>query len=384
MSLEDELAKLNEYFFYKEFTYSSTQFKRETGDEVELADSLTVIGRAAIVFQLKERQVEDGQNEDTEASWFDRKVIKKATSQIRDTLRYIDSREEIPLTNHRGHSVGFRGDAIDEIHKLIVYSPNKALPLQCKRVKNYVSDTAGMIHVISALDYAGIVRTLITPAELMDYLSYRAELLVRWPQESLQVPEVSLVGHYLRGNIDEPPEIDHAEFVMALSNAEEEWDVSAIVKLFAERLTTPAGTTEYYPIISAIAELKRNELAKFKERFMLSIENAKKNELVKPYRIAVPRTGCGFIFIPIDRELIPHRRKGLRGMTIAHKYDQRLSRCIGVTFAPDGGGWYTLEWMYIEGPWEHDEEMEKLLLDNPPFRPVRMDEIPRYRFDKDE
>lgn len=384
MSLEDELARLNEYFFYKEFTYSSTQFKREAGDEVELADSLTVIGRAAIVFQLKERQVEDGQNEDTEAAWFDRKVMKKATSQIRDTLRYIDSHKQIPLTNHRGHSVDFRGDAIDETHKLIVYSPSKALPPQCKRVKNYVSTTAGMIHIISAPDYAGIVRTLITPAELMDYLSYRAELLVRWPQESLQVPEVSLVGHYLLGNIDEPPEINNAELVRALDHAEEEWDVSAVVKLFAERITTPAGATEYYLIISAIAELKRNELAKFKERFMLSIENAKKNELVKPYRIAVPRTGCGFVFIPINRELISHRREGLRGMTIAHKYDQRLSRCIGVTFAPDEGGWYTLEWMYIEGPWEHDEEMEQLLLDNPPFRPVSMGEIPRYRFDQGE
>lgn len=382
MSLEDELAKLNEYFFYKEFTYSSTQFKRDAGDEVELADSLIVVGRSAIAFQLKERQVESGQTEDTEAAWFDRKVIRKASAQIRDTLGYIQSHEQIELTNHRGHVVGFRGESMEQIHKLIVYSPSKNLPLQCRRVKNYVSTTAGVIHVISSSDYSGIVRTLITPAELMDYLSYRAELLHRWPQESLQVPEISLVGHYLQGNMDEPPSQSHSAFVGALDHALEEWDVSSIVKLFADRITTPGGATEYYPIISAIAELKRNELAKFKERFMLSIEQAKKNEWVKPYRMAVPRTGCGFVFIPIDRDLIPHRREGLRGITLAHKYEQKLSRCIGVTFAPDESGWYTLEWMYIEGPWEHDEEMERLLKENSPFRPVKVGELPRYRFDE--
>lgn len=72
----------------------------------------------------------------------------------------------------------------------------------------------------------------------------------------------------------------------------------------------------------------------------------------------------------------------MRGITLAHKYEQKLSRCIGVTFAPDESGWYTLEWMYIEGPWEHDEEMERLLKENSPFRPVNVGELPRYRFDE--
>ena len=40
-----------------------------------------------------------------------------------------------------------------------------------------------------------------------------------------------------------------------------------------------------------------------------------------------------------------------------------------------------LEWMYVEGPWEHDPEMERLLVDPPPFPPVRSGELNRYRFD---
>ena len=43
--------------------------------------------------------------------------------------------------------------------------------------------------------------------------------------------------------------------------------------------------------------LKRNELREFKIRFKLSVEKARANQFVRPYRIAFPRTSCGFVFI---------------------------------------------------------------------------------------
>jgi hypothetical protein len=51
---------------------------------------------------------------------------------------------------------------------------------------------------------------------------------------------------------------------------------------------------------------------------------------------------------------------------MAHKYDQRLQRCIGLTFAPDGDEHYTVEWCLMDYPWEFDEEIEQCLADNNP------------------
>jgi hypothetical protein len=56
MAFEEDIASLNEYFFYKEFTYSNATFRPNPGQEVELADTMLWIGDKAVVYQLKERE----------------------------------------------------------------------------------------------------------------------------------------------------------------------------------------------------------------------------------------------------------------------------------------------------------------------------------------
>ncbi len=52
MNLEEEMSKLNEFYFFKEFTYSSTLFKREDGQEVELADNVLMIDDLYVICVL--------------------------------------------------------------------------------------------------------------------------------------------------------------------------------------------------------------------------------------------------------------------------------------------------------------------------------------------
>jgi hypothetical protein len=243
-----------------------------------------------------------------------------------------------------------------------------------------LSREAGVIHLIPANDYKGIVRTLLTPAEFMDYLDYRTALLERWPKEAMKHPEPVLVGHYLHGDLEEIPNPEHLAYLHALQHKADTWDISGVIKNFADRVTTDGERTNYYPIVSALAELKRNELAEFKKRFMLSVKKAKANEFDVPYRMVIKGTGCGFIFIPLTRELIPRRQIGLQNLTKAHKYEQRLSKCVGVSFAPEGDGWYSLDWCYIEHPWQPDPDFDRLLSNNNPLREVRNSIMERYRF----
>ncbi|SDA16527.1 hypothetical protein SAMN05216315_10811 [Nitrosospira sp. Nsp18] len=380
MTFENELATLNEWYFFREFTYSKTTFSPEPSQEVELADSILWIGDLLVVYQLKEREVQSATTVEAEKRWFERKILRQATRQIRDTLTYLNYPGTIEIQNQRGHAFGIDIRTIHELHKLILYLPHALLPESCREIKHHRSGTAGVIHIIPANDYLGIVKTLLTPAEVADYLGFREALINRWEVEIAAVPEPALVGQYLNGDIDVPPSVDFIEYLYRLDHRPDEWDMSGIISKFPNRITTDNEPTDYYPIVRELALLKRSELEKFKERFQLSIEKARSNELVLPYRMACPRTNCGFVFISVTRDALPHRRKGLQNYTLANKYDLKLPKCIGVSIADDVDGWYAVEWLYVEFPWEQDAEMEELLRTNYPFREVKYGELPRYTY----
>jgi hypothetical protein len=156
--------------------------------------------------------------------------------------------------------------------------------------------------------------------------------------------------------------------------------MSGVIKQFPDRTTTDNSSTDYYKIVSEIAKLKRNELREFKTRFRLSMKEAQSNAIVLPYRMAIPRTQCGFLFIPLDEGLLELRQRVLQNLTYVCKYDLKLPKCIGTSFAPEGGGWYSVEWCYIEFPWKGDAELDERLRENSPFREVKTGQLNRYTY----
>ncbi|MCI0564160.1 MAG: hypothetical protein MN733_37270, partial [Nitrososphaera sp.] len=374
MSFEDEIAQLNEHFFFREFTYSKNTFRPSPTAEAELADSILWLGDVVVAFQLKERNISGATTAEEESRWFERKVLSRGTQQIRDTLTYLRSHDVIEIGNHRGHKFHLDSSKITTMHKVICYLANDFLPDECGAKKFYRSGTAGIIHLIQAKDYLGIVRTLLTPPELSEYLSFREELIEKWDDAVNSVPEPALVGQYLCGDADTSPNSAFLEYLSALEHRIDEWDMSGIIKQFPDRVTTDNETTDYYSIVAELAKLKRNELREFKKRFQLTMEKCRSNEFVQPYRFACPRTDCGFVFIPLEREFLDHRQQGLQNLTYACKYDLKLPKCIGVSFAPEKDGWYSVEWCYMEFPWGFDAEVDERLKQNNPFREVRTTE----------
>jgi len=170
---------------------------------------------------------------------------------------------------------------------------------------------------------------------------------------------------------------------MALKDDREEWDFTNIGRIFADRMTVTSNPHDYYKIITELAKLKRADLKLFKERFELVKTKAMKNEFTRPHRMTIPNR-VGFVFIPITQDMIDTRTRGLSNFTLAHKYDQKLSKCIGLSISPENDEFFYVEWCYIESPWVFDETMEKMLKENFPFRPVREHYAPTYVFDKTE
>ena len=382
MRFEEGVGQFNEYFFFREFTFSNNTFRPDPKEELELADNIIWLDNVLIVFQLKERKSPVRTTAEAEERWFNNKVQRQATRQMRNTLRYLRDQKEIELRNHAGHTSCLRPSEIDTIHKVVCYLADAALPQSLRLQKCHRSRTGGLVHLISYDDYLGIVRTLLTPPEVADYLSFRERVIERWEPEVAALPEQALVGQYLHGNVELRPSIEFTTNLSALDHRIEEWDMSSLIKLFPSRITG-GDSTEYYCIVTEIAKLMRNELRQFKIRFRLAMEMARSGTFALPYRMACPRTECGFVFVPLVDEFIPDRQQGLINLTLACKYDLRLPKCIGVSFAPEDGGWYSVEWCYTESPWTPDIQLEKMLGQSNPFRDVRTKEIDRYDYSGD-
>ena len=188
MTLEEFTAQLNAATFWREFTFSETRFFPRPKQQVELADGIVKIGSLALVFQLKER-TDETSDPGAECQWFRRKVLRKATDQIKASLRYLAENEEIRLTNGQGHEIGMKGADLDDIKKIVVFLPGRTLPEVCRRTKFHVSSTVGFIHIVAAPDYLGIVDTLRVPDDVRLYFEYRESFYrscwkLAWPSRS--------------------------------------------------------------------------------------------------------------------------------------------------------------------------------------------------------
>ncbi|HVY07843.1 MAG TPA: hypothetical protein VHB46_17850 [Burkholderiales bacterium] len=380
MSFAEDLANLNAYYFFKEFVYSANTFAPAPGEEVELADSLMWLGDTLIAFQLKERAAVQDATIETEKRWFEQKILRKGTHQVRDTVKYLGANPEISLKNHRGDTLQLSFEKIKQFHKLVVYHPHALLPIDYRWIKHHRSKTAGIIHIISSEDYLGIVQTMATPAEVAEYLDFREILIDRWGNEIHELPEQALAGQFLRGAFDEKPDARFIEFLQRLRDDANEWDMSGVISVFPAKVTPGGEPADYYPIVQEMAALKRTELCEFKKRFQLSVEKAKADAFTIPYRMATPRTGCGFAFIPLTADAVEHKRNALINITCALKYEQRLDKCIGIAISNDPKGWVMVDWLYMEHAWQANAELDQLLAENNPFREAKVRELPGYDF----
>jgi len=132
--------------------------------------------------------------------------------------------------------------------------------------------------VFHVKDYEYIVGILVTPAEVVEYLDYRRQVLNTFP-DSMTLPESALLGHFLYGETNTQPQIGSNGYVEILVQEANSFDLAPVLRQFAEKIV-PQGlgeisddqATDYYAIIKEFARLKRNELKVAKERIDLALK----------------------------------------------------------------------------------------------------------------
>jgi hypothetical protein len=365
--LEDFVAQLNANIFYREFSFSKNTFvPNHAESEREFADHVIWLDDLLIIYQLKQRDIVSS-SEESERKWFANKVIRKATRQIRSTLEYFQKYDQIEIQNQRGHIRNIGGQVPKTIKKLIIYAPSEILPVDCVNTHFHPSKEAGFIHIMPWHDYLGLCRVLLTPTELIDYFDFRETIINLWGQFST---EKALVGQFLSGEHLSLPSEEYEGFLHSLRL--DDFDISFLLSEIGDKIEAYIwgnnDTFDYYKILAEFAKLRRLDLKEIKKRMVLCLDSVNADRFSPPTRI-ISTTGCGFMFIGLDKEFLQHRFLGLRNLTIAAKYDLRVPRQVGVSFAKDGED-VLIDWCFLDFPWRFDLAIEGRLRENNPFSPM--------------
>ena len=296
--------ELHSLLFLEEFVFSRNKFSPPSSSEMEFADAVVMLGDVLLICQIKERLRHQAGDIETERRWFKSKVLGKATKQIRDTLRYLQTYSEIRVANERCHIFNVAAKAFADILKIIIYMPSESLPYDCRRVRHYVSSSAGFIHIVDARDYLEISRTLRVPEEVVRYFKYREIVITRFAKTCAGLLEPAIAGHFIGGDPELPPTAQSARYLHQLVQDEEEWDIAPLMRGLHDHLSVPGISDDYYDILIEFAKLPRSGWRKVKERILLCVEKVQKDEFARPYRITFPGTGCGFVFIPVQSEFV--------------------------------------------------------------------------------
>jgi uncharacterized protein (UPF0297 family) len=189
------LNLINSQTFFKEFSFSKNCFITKDNTKFEFSDYILLLNGHLIIFQFKQRN-DKTESVKTELKWLENKVLKKAKNQIKRSLGYLLSLDEILVENERGHIFNIKVPDVKEIYKVIIYLYPNNKPSIFEPIKFYISKTAGFIHIFDFYSYKLICDVLYTPIEIINYLKFRESYLTL-VFEAKKESEKYLLGRYL-------------------------------------------------------------------------------------------------------------------------------------------------------------------------------------------
>jgi hypothetical protein len=372
MSLEKRIAAIARTIFLPEFSFAANKFQVDKVGQLELADHIVWADDLLIAIQMKERE-----RDLPEANWFEDKVLKKATKQVRDTLSFLGKYDAILIENQRGHRFHLEPAKLKRKFMVVVYD-EPASVIYRARPNHYVSKTAGLIHVLRSTDLLDVCRTLITLSEIASYLEFRATIV----RLNSLLSERAILGQFLRGAINELPHERNAEEFARFRRSRSRFDIRRFFEELPSLIHTNhnGGDKSYYGILKEYILLDRFELEQARIRIGMVNDSLNRSANLPPVVMATQRGTC-FVWIAIPDENYAQRFNLLLNMICLAKYATRMDRCVGMSHAKRQDGLIELDMGYLEEPWAHDPLAEQCLAEANPFMPFDIVDKPGYRID---
>ena len=303
-------------------------------------------------------------------------MVRRGVKQIQNTRDLLKTYMGLSLVNNFGHRMSVSPADPDLLVSVIVYRvPPKTRAFRAARFKK--NRNGGFVHILRDAEYFEIIHHFVTPAELSDYFGFRRDILINWDPAAAAVSEAALIGQYLLEDYASPPD-ERFEGASRSRGGPTACEFSFVLDSLAAAIASQDSDyadTDFYDVLGELSRLARYELRALKQQIRLALEAVRGNRFELPYRIASPRTGTGFLVLPITKEFHTRGSSALRSLSLASKYELDLERQIGI------GMWRNsefvdIEWIFLNGRNLSDPDLDERLAHSYPFRRASEQRLP--------
>ena len=374
--LHDFVAQQHANVFMRAYSFAATQLPTSAENDVELADHVLLVDNIGFIFQLREREQKVASKAGDLEKWVTAQVVRKGAKRIQNTRDLLGSYMGLSMVNHFGHRIAVSPKDPDALVSMIVYRvPPKSRAFRAARFKK--NRDGAFVHILRDADYFEICHHFVTPTELMDYFSFRRDILLNWDPPSAAVTESALIGQFLLEDFSSPPD-PAFERAARSRGGPTACEFSFVLESLAGKIASQGGDygdTDCYEILAELALLGRYDLRALKLQLRHALEAVRANRFELPYRIASARTGCGFVVVPLTREFHDRAHDALRSLSLASKHELDLERQVGVGMWKNSE-FVDIEWIFVEGANPPDPDLDERLAFGYPFRRASEQRLP--------
>jgi hypothetical protein len=366
--LQEFIAQQSANVFLRAFSFPTTQLPLPSVDNKVLADRVVMMDEIGFVFQIMEREQKVAARLGDLEKWVVNHVVRRGVKQIQRTRELLATYMGLSLVNGFGHRVLVTPKDPELLVSVIIYRvPPRTRAFRAARFKR--NKRGDFVHILRDSDYFEISRHFGTPAELLDYFSFRQEVLTTWDAPATGVSEAALIGQYLLEDYASQPDERFAKAVHSRGDPMA-CEFSFVLDSLANTIATQESDyadTDFYEILSELGRLERHELRAIKRQVQLALEAVRAERQELPYRLASARTGCGFLILAVNGEFHNRALEALSSLSRASKYELDLDRQVGIGMWR-GANFVEIEWIYMIGKNMPDHDLEQRLARNYPFR----------------
>ena len=358
MTLSEKICQdINRKFYFDDFVLNNLYYWKD-GIKMEICDGLIEFEDRYIIIQIKER---DSQESTNNQKWLERKVYKKATSQIKDTIEIIKMTDNLIVEDLYGQQVNI--DKTKSILPIIVFKNDEIT--EYKRV--YHSSTKNInINIFSENDYKTMMEKIEVPCEIIDYLMLRQELFQH--SNFNVILDDSENGYFMMANIEN--ELDVAEYFLMKTIKDKPYnklDVKNFLGIIQKyNLKRINQTQDYKQILYRMLRFDRFGASYFMQRWNNCWDLSKKR-IFNCQQIIVGQNiseRFGFLFISAKKDDVKDNNKFYSHLTNLFIQKYQLQTAIAIISYYEGNNNYLVNWLFMSKPFENDEELQKVLDNN--------------------
>lgn len=351
MTLSEQICQdINRKFYFDDFVLTNLFYVKD-GVKMEICDGLIEFQDIYIILQIKERLTPNNA-QDNYLKWLEKKVYKKAVSQIKDTIHILQSESGLIVEDMYGQKV-----AIENRKKIIPVIIFKADDISDYR-KVYHSATSNInINIFSVKDYEIMMDILKMPLDITEYLGLRAEIFSTSNVDF--IIDDSDENWISMGQINS--ETDFANYFIGSrirdNSIDETYthDFLNIISKYYSKQTN--NNPNYKQILNRLLCLDRVGAKYFMERWNCCWDDAKNKTLRYRYRMVMQNEyeKFGFLFVSTQ--------KGIKedcddfyiyiGKLFVQKYE--LDTALIIINYYEGNGNYFVNWVMLSKPFSPDQ-----------------------------